>query len=62
MEDNSSRIAEVESQIAKLQTELAALKKDQPSTNENLWKVALDEIWYEVKRGEWSPGGKYYSA
>ena len=62
MEDKNARIAEIESQIKQLQSELADLKEDQPQTNRNVWKVALDELYDEMERGEWSPGGKHYSA
>ncbi|MBR1421496.1 MAG: hypothetical protein IJ575_10660 [Selenomonadaceae bacterium] len=58
MEDKNARIAEIESQIQKLQSELAELKEDQPQTNRNVWKVALDELYDEIVRGEWEPGGK----
>ena len=58
MKDKNARIAEIESQIQKLQSELAELKEDQPQTNRNVWKVALDELYDEIVRGEWEPGGK----
>ena len=58
MEDKNARIAEIESHIQKLQSELAELKEDQPQTNRNVWKVALDELYDEIVRGEWEPGGK----
>ena len=65
MEDKNARIAEIESQIKKLQSELAELQKDQSEEQSSKYPNSklpdvVNEIWDEMERGEWSPGGKYW--
>ncbi|MBR1421498.1 MAG: hypothetical protein IJ575_10670 [Selenomonadaceae bacterium] len=65
MEDKNARIAEIESQIKQLQSELAELRKDQSEEQSSKYPNSklpdvVNEIWDEIERGEWSPGGKYW--
>ena len=71
MEDKNARIAEIKSQIQKLQSELDALEKDQSTNDQSksepidrtvdfLHSQIFEELWDEIERGEWSPGGKYW--
>ena len=63
MEDKNARIAEIESQIKKLQSELAELRKDQSEEQSSKYPNSklpdvVNEIWDEIARGEWDVGGK----
>lgn len=65
MEDKNVRIAKIESQIKQLQSELAELRKDQSEEQSSKYPNSklpdvVNEIWDEMERGEWSPGGKYW--
>ncbi|MBR1421500.1 MAG: hypothetical protein IJ575_10680 [Selenomonadaceae bacterium] len=71
MEDKNARIAEIESQIKQLQSEITDLKSDQfeaaeKSIDERTTRIlrlpVMKEIFDEIERGEWSPGGKHYPA
>ena len=71
MEDKNARIAEIKSQIKQLQSELAELRKDQSTNDQSksepidstvdfLHSQIFEELWDEISRGEWEPGGKHW--